>query len=82
MHHTDADWRKSLMTIAQESYEVYWTKPGANVPQERYEVYWTNPGGNIPENNSCIATNYPYRKPFKLDKEDVRDTAREVRTNS
>ena len=42
-------WRKSLTTIAQECYELY----------------WTNPGSNIPQNNSCSGTNHPSWNPSK-----------------
>ena len=52
------------------------------ITQECYELYWTNPGGNIPQNSSSLATFHPSRKLFKLDGPDMRDTAREVRTNS
>ena len=45
-------------------------------------LYWTNPGSNIPQNSSCTATYLPSQKPSKLDKQDMLDTAGEVRTNS
>ena len=35
-----------------------------------------------PTNNSCTATYLPSLKPSKLDKQDMWDTAEEVRTNS
>ena len=59
-------WRKSLTTIAQEYYELY----------------WTNPGGNIPQNNSCMATYHPSWKPSKLDEQDMQKTAEKVKMNS
>ena len=59
-------WRKSLMPITQECFELYWTHPGSNIPQ----------------NNSCIATYHTSRKPPKLDEPDMQDTAGEVRMNS
>ena len=55
-------WRKSLMAIAQECYELY----------------WTNLGGNIPQNSSCTSTYHPSWKPSKLDKQYMRDTAGEL----
>ena len=59
-------WRESLATIAQECRELY----------------WTSPGGSIPQCSSCTDTYYPSWKPFKLDKQDMQDTAREVRVSS
>ena len=52
------------------------------IAQECYELYWTNPGGNIPQNSSCMVAYLPSQKPFKLDEEDMQDTAGEVRANS
>ena len=46
------------------------------------ELYRINPGGNIPQNTSFTATYLLSRKPSKLDEQDMRDTAGEVRTNS
>ena len=40
----------------------------------------TNPGSNIPQNSNCTATYLPSLKPSKLDKQDMWDTAEEVRT--
>ena len=47
-----------------------------------YELYWTNPGSNIPQSGSFTATDLPSFKPSKLEGQDRRDTAGEVRTNS
>ena len=52
------------------------------ITQEYYEQYWTGPGGSTPQNSSCMPTDHPSRKLFKLDKPDMRDTAREVGTSS
>ena len=52
------------------------------IAQERYEIYGKNPGSNILQNSSCTATDLPSQKPSKLDEQDIRDTAGEVRTNS
>ena len=69
MHHMDADkayWGNSLMAITQECYQLYWKIPGVNTQQR----------------SSCTATNHPSWKPFKLDEQDMQDTAGEVRSNS
>ena len=50
--------------------------------QEYYEQYWTSPGGSTPQSSSCKATYHSSRKLSKLDGPDIRDTAREVGTNS
>ena len=59
-------WRKGLMAIEQDCYELY----------------GTNPGGSILQNSSCTATYHSFRKPSKSDEQGMRDTAGEVRTNS
>ena len=41
-----------------------------------------SPGGNTPQSSSCTATNHPSRKPSKLDKPDMYDTAGELGMNS
>ena len=50
-------WRKRLMAIIQECYELYWTSPGSNNPQS----------------SSCTATYHLSRKSSKLDEPDMRD---------
>ena len=57
-------------------------KKSLTIAQECYELYWTNPESKILQNSSCMATHLPSQKPFKLDEQDMRVTAREVRTNS
>ena len=52
------------------------------IVQECCELYWASPGGSIPQNCSCMETFHPSRKPSKLDEQDMRDTAGEVRANS
>ena len=42
-------------------------------------LYWTNPGGNTWRVSSYTATN---QENYKLHEPDMRDIAREVRTNS
>ena len=37
--------------------------------------------GSTPQSSSCTATYHPARKPSKLDKPDMQDTAEEVGTN-
>ena len=59
-------WRKNLTAIARDCYKLY----------------WTSPGGAIPQSCSCTDTFLPSRKPFKLDEQDIRDTAGEVRASS
>ena len=61
-----SEWRKSLTEIVQECYDLY----------------WTNAGSNIPQNSSCTVTYLPSLKPFKLDEQDMGDTAGELRVNS
>ena len=41
-----------------------------------------NPGSNMSYNSRCTVTYLPSLKPSKSDKQDMRYTAREVRTNS
>ena len=41
-----------------------------------------NPGSNTPRNYSCTATYFPSLKPSKLDEQDMRNIAREAKTNS
>ena len=50
--------------------------------QECCEQYWKSPGGSTIQRSSYTATNHPSRKLSKLDESDMRDAAREVRTNS
>ena len=57
--------RKSLMAIAQAGNELY----------------STNPGSNIPHSSSCTAIYRPSRRPSKLDEQDMRETAGEVKKN-
>ena len=52
------------------------------ITKEYYELYWTNPGSHIPQNSSCTATYLQSLKPYKLDEQNMQDTAREVRTNT
>ena len=59
-------WRESLTEIAQECCELYWTSPESSIPQNR----------------SCMDTYHPFWKPCKLDKQDKRNTAGEVRASS
>ena len=40
------------------------------------------PGSNTPQNSSCMAICLPSHKPTKSDEQDMRGTAREVKTNS
>ena len=47
-----------------------------------YELHWTSHGSSIPQNSSCMTSYLSSLKPSKLDEQDKRDTAGEVRTNS
>ena len=70
------------MEVPHRHWLSVWIKSFTAIVQECYGLYWTNPGGNIPQNNSCMATNHPSRKPSKLDEQDMWDTAGELRTNT
>ena len=49
------------------------------IAQEYYEPYWINPGSSIPQNGSYTVTYFPSLKPFNSDKQDMQDTAGEVK---
>ena len=59
-------WRKSLTENSQESYDPYWINHRSNIPQ-----------------NSSYSVNYLLSlKPFKSEKQDMQDTAGEVKASS
>ena len=52
------------------------------ITQGCYILFWTDPQNSTLPSSSCMGTYFPSYKPSKLDKQDMQDTAWEVKTNS
>ena len=72
----------SILLFGCTTWTLTYRKSLTAIAQECYELCWKNPRNNIPQNSNCAATYRPSKKPSKLNEQDMRDTAGEVKTNS
>ena len=53
-------------TISHGCWQRIWRKSLVAITQECYELRWTSPDGNIPKNSSCLAIYHPSQKTIQI----------------